>query len=176
MANLKEQIEAYATYIITAGVTAIVAVAGTIGVQTFRKWLNPGPINQNELSVNMLNNGTAPKVSELQAELRQLNDRHTQLAEAVRSNGGNPDALPEADTETPANQAPALTNAIAELRTFREENAARITDLTQQLAAYDRLAAFLEIDGNSDVLEYAIRHATRVAPDPASQEQVQAQE
>lgn len=171
MANLKEQIEAYATYIITAGVTAIVAVGGTIGVQAFRNWLHPGPITQKELSVNMLNNGTAPKIAEIQAERSQLNNRGAQLAQAVRDNNGNPDELPEAGAEIPPGQPQALTNAIAELRTFREQNAARITELTQQLAPYDRLTDFLEGDGNSAVLEYAIRHATRVAPNPVPQAQ-----
>ena len=167
MANLKEQVEAYATYIITAGVTAIVAVGGTIGVQAFRNWLKPGPINQNELSVNMLNNGTAPKVAELRAELTPLETEEAPLIQAVRENGGDPNALPAANAEIPADQAPALTDAIAALRNFRAQHAERMTELRNQIDGYDRLATFLRTEGNSDVLEYAIRHATRVAPAPA---------
>lgn len=41
MANLKEQIEAYANYLITVGVTAIVAVGGTIGVQSIYHRYHP---------------------------------------------------------------------------------------------------------------------------------------
>lgn len=164
MANLKEQIEAYATYIITAGVTAIVAVGGTIGVYAFRNWLHPGPLTQKELSVNMLNNGTAPKVAELRAELTPLETEEAPLIQAVRNNGGNPDELPAASAPIPQGQDPALTAAIAALRNFRAQHAERMTELRNQIAGYDRLATFLRTDGNSDVLEYAIRHATRVAP------------
>lgn len=164
MANLKEQVEAYATYIITAGVTAIVAVGGTIGVQAFRNWLNPGPINQTELSVNMLNNGTAPKVAKLQAELNPLETEETPLIQAVRENGGDPNALPAADAEIPEGQTQALTDAIAALRDFRAQHAERMTELRNQIAGYGRLTDFLGTEGNSAVLEDAIRHATRVAP------------
>lgn len=171
MANLKEQIEAYATYIITAGVTAIVAVGGTIGVQAFRNWLHPGPITQKELSVNMLNNGTAPKVAELRAELTPLENEEAPLIQAVERAGGNPNELPEANADIPADQQQALTDAFAALRRFRAQHAERMTELRNQIAGYDRLATFLRAEGNSDVLEYAIRHATRVAPDPAPQSQ-----
>lgn len=162
--NLSKQVEACATYIITAGITAIVAVGGTLGIQAIKHHLNPGPITQNEFNVDMLNNGREARTAELRAELDQLNAEEEQFKQVVSNNGGNPDALPEANADIPPDQAPALTNAIAELRTFREQNAARMTELRNQIDGYDRLATFLRTEGNSDVLEYAIRHATRVAP------------
>lgn len=163
--NLSEQAKTYVAYgataITGAAVGALILLAG-LGINNR---LHPRSLTQKELSVNMLNNGTAPKVAELRAKLTPLENEEALLIRAVRDNGGNPDELPAADAEIPEGQAPALTNAFAALRNFRAQHAERMTELRNQIAGYDRLATFLRTDGNSDVLEYAIRHATRVAPE-----------
>lgn len=165
--NLSEQAKTYVTYgataITGAAVGALILLAG-LGINNR---LHPRSLTQKELSVNMLNNGTAPKIAELRAELTPLENEEAPLIQAVRRNNGNPDALPDANAPVPPDQNPALTAAIDSLRNFRAQHGARMTELRNQIAAYDRLAAFLSADGNSDVLEYAIRHATRVAPEQA---------
>lgn len=163
--NLSEQAKTYVAYGATAITGAVVGALILLAGLGINNRLHPRSLTQKELSVNMLNNGTAPKIAELRAELTPLENEERRLAQAVRNNNGDPNALPDANAEIPANQPQALTDAFAALRNFRAQHGERMTDLRNQLAGYDRLATFLRTDGNSDVLEYAIRNATRVAPE-----------
>lgn len=157
MPNLKEQIEAYANYLITASVTAILAVGGTLGVQAIKHHFNPGPLTVNAVTDDMLDAAQGRLARELQEKLRGLRDRADELTQA-RDNAQN--AVTTAGDTATDEQTAALTRAQNAL----DEHNAQITALEARISNGRAVNDVIANAGQRAILVNIINRLAPAAP------------
>lgn len=186
--NLSKQVEAYFSYLITASVTAFVAVGGTLGVQAFRNWLNPGPLTVNAVTGDILAATHGRDVAALQTRLDELNRQTAELTQAKDNAQTRADDAQRAvaaaqatvtaagDTATAEQQAAltaaqtALTgaeNALTAAQTALTNHNEQITGLNTLIANETAVNDVIANADQLDILVGRINNATPVVPAPA---------